>query len=390
MTADDAQARPRSGFLSRGFRPFFFGSALLAALAVPLWALSFSGWLDFLQDALNREWHTHEMIFGYAGGVIGGFALTAVPNWTGRLPVAGPPLAGLFALWVAGRLALVATPLIGDIAAAVLDSLYFLAISGYLLREILAAGNLRNLPVAGLVSLLATANLFWHISHIMQLDIAFAERSGLAVVALLITLVGGRVTPSFTHNWLKKTGRKADMPGVTALDKVAMALSAAGLIAWTAAPETSVAGALMTIAGIAAAVRLSRWRGVQTLLEPLVLILHIGYLWLAASFVLLGAAALIPDIVDRQMAVHALTAGAIGTMTLAVMTRASLGHTGAPLAADKATSLIYILITAGALLRLSATGATDGYAALVVASGVLWSGAFLLFVVAYGPRLVRS
>ncbi len=389
MTQVDAQVRRPSGFLSRGFRPFFFGSAVLGALAVPLWALSFAGWLDFAQDALTREWHTHEMVFGYAGGVIGGFALTAVPNWTGRLPVAGAPLAGLFALWLAGRMALLLLPLIGEGATAILDSMYLLALAGYLLREIIAAGNMRNLPVAGLVLVLALANVFWHVSHIMTWEPAVAERGGLAVVALLITVVGGRVTPSFTHNWLKKAGRTADMPGVTLFDKITMALSAAGLAVWVAAPDGTPTGVLMTGAGIALVFRLSRWRGVQTFPEPLVLILHIGYLWLAVAFMLLGAAAALPDIVDRQTALHALTAGAIGTMTLAVMTRASLGHTGAPLVSDRATNAIYAFVTAGSLLRLLAGGASDWYAALVATSGVLWSGAFVIFVAAYGPRLVR-
>lgn len=389
MTGAEDHPR-RTGFLSRGFRPFFLGSAVLAALSVPLWALSFAGWFDVLQDVFTRSWHTHEMIFGYAGGVIGGFALTAVPNWTGRLPVAGNPLAGLFALWVVGRLALVAMPFIGGTATALLDCAYFVVLAGYLLREIIAAGNIRNLPIAGMVSALALANVFWHISQTASWDTAIAERSGLAVVALLITLVGGRVTPSFTHNWLKKTGGKAEMPGITLLDKAAMAVSALGLAVWVVFPETAAAGVLLVIAGIAIAARLSRWRGLQTFREQLVLILHVGYLWLAVSFALLGAAAIAPDTIDPQMALHALTAGAIGTMTLAVMTRASLGHTGAGLFADRATRAIYVLVTAGALLRLVASGAGEGYAALVAVSGVIWSGAFLLFAVAYGPRLMRS
>ncbi len=386
-----AGSRPGKGnaILSRGFRPFFLGAAILAALAVPLWAASFSGWLGVAQDALTVEWHTHEMIFGYAGSVIGGFALTAVPNWTGRLPVSGRPLAVLFGLWIAGRLALLAVPVIGELAVAIIDSLYLVTLAGYLLREIVAAGNLRNLPIAGLMSALALANVFWHVSRIAAWDVAVAERCGLAVVALLIALVGGRVTPSFTHNWLNKTGRKADMPGVTLVDKAALGLSAAGLAVWVAAPDMVLSGVLMAAAGTALFVRLSRWRGVQTLAEPLVLILHIGYLWLAVSFVLLGAATLAPDSIDQQMALHALTAGAVGTMTLAVMTRASLGHTGAALAADGATVTIYALVTAGALLRVSASGGFDSYAILVTTSGLLWSGAFVVFVLAYGPRLVR-
>lgn len=378
-----------AGFLSRGFRPFFLGSTVLAAVAIPLWVAAYSGWLAFAQGALTLEWHTHELIFGYTGGVVAGFALTAVPNWTGRLPVSGRPLAGLFALWIIGRLALLSAPWIGAGAAAVLDVAFPVALSGYLLREIIAAGNLRNLPIAGLVSALALANVFWHTARIVEWDVAIAERCGLAVVALLISIVGGRVTPSFTHNWLMKTGRAAAMPMMTRLDKLALAVTAAALAAWAAAPQATATGLLLLAAGAALAARLSRWRGWQTVSEPLVLILHIGYLWMAAALVLLGLSAVWPDHVDPQSALHALSAGAIGTMTLAVMTRAALGHTGSPLTAGGATIVIYILVTAGALLRLVSGMATESYVTLLIIAGAMWSGAFALFVVSYGPCLVR-
>ena len=377
------------GFLSRGFRPFFLGGAILAAVAVPLWVASFAGWLVFAQDALSLEWHTHEMIFGYTGAVLAGFALTAVPNWTGRLPVAGRRLAILLMLWVAGRAAVLATPAIGEIAAAIIDIVFPVMLALYLLRETLAARNLRNLPIAGLVSVFACANVFWHISRILVWDVGLAERCGLAVIALLIALVGGRITPSFTHNWLMKTGRKVNLPSVTWLDKTVLAIAASALVFWAVAPTAFATGMLGLLAGAGLGFRLSRWRGWLTVLEPLVLILHVGYLWLALSLALLGTAALAPDFINHQMALHALAAGAIGTMTLAVMTRASLGHTGSALSADGVTVIIYAFVTAGAVLRTVASGAIENYAGLLLAAGLLWSGAFALFVVSYGPRLVK-
>ena len=377
-----------SGFLSRGFKPFFLGSALFAALAIPLWSISLAGWFSVLDDAVTPDWHTHEMIFGYTGGVVAGFALTAVPNWTGRLPVSGVRLALLFGVWLLGRIAMLATPVIGSVGAAIAEAAFLPLLAGYLLREILAAGNLRNIPIAGLVAAIALANLFWHGSHFAGWDSSIAERCGLALFAMLITLVGGRITPSFTHNWLKKAGQEASVPGVTVLDKAALVITAAALAAWTAAPEQQITGVLLMISGAMLVLRMCRWRGLQTVSEPLVLILHIGYLWLAISFVLLGAAALMPDMIAQQMAVHALTAGAIGTMTLAVMTRASLGHTGASLRADRLTIAIFVLVTCGAVVRTLASSESEYYLSQVVAGGVLWCGAFALFAVSYGPRLM--
>lgn len=378
------------GFFSRGFKPFFLASAILAALAAPLWALSFTGRPAFPGEAVTLDWHAHELIFGYCGGVIAGFALTAVPNWTGRLPVSGRPLMGLFTLWLAGRLGLLAAPAIGALASAMLDIAFLAALAGYLINELIAGRNMRNLPVAGLVSMLALANLAWHACNIAEWDLGPAQRAGLAAVSALITLIGGRVTPSFTHNWLMRAGRKRDMPSTTPLDKIAIALTAAALVVWIAAPESVAAGALLLAAGLSLALRMSRWHGWRTGAEPLVTILHIGYLWLAVAFVLLGLAALTPDLVEPQMALHGLTAGAIGTMTLAIMTRASLGHTGADLTADKATVAIYLLATVGAALRTFAAAASDSYPLLIGTGATLWSGAFALFAVSYGPRLLRS
>ena len=379
-----------NAFWSRGFRPFFLGSAAFATLAMALWALTFAGWSFPFDGAITLQWHSHEMIFGYTGGVIAGFALTAVPNWTRRLPVAGMPLAMLFGLWVLGRGAMLAAPAIGAGTAAVLEGAFLPVLAAYLLREILAAGNLRNLPIAGMVTAIALSNIYWHLSDLSGWDVSLAQRCGLALVSMLIALVGGRITPSFTHNWLNRIGRSARMPAVTLIDKAALGVCAVALASWVVAPESRFAGAVLMLAGVALAVRMSRWRGWQTVSEPLVLVLHVGYLWLAVSFGLLGAAAFVPGTVDPLKAMHALTAGAIGTVTLAVMTRASLGHTGAELRADIATVLIYLLVTAGAIARLLASPDSQSYLTQIAAGGLLWGGAFAVFVVSYGPRLFTS
>lgn len=384
----DTSIRP-TGFFSRGFRPFFLGAAALAGLAVPVWALAFSGFAGMPGGFASVAWHSHEMIFGYTGAVVAGFSLTAVPNWTGRLPIAGRALAGLFALWLLGRLAMALSPVLGPVVAGVLDGPFLVVLAGCLLREIVAGGNMRNLPIAGLVGVLALANVFWHVSLAADWETEPAQRAALAVVTVLIALVGGRVTPSFTHNWLMKIGRDAAMPGIGWIDKAALAATVAAMAAWTVAPDANWTGALLLAASAGLGLRLSRWRGWQTVSEPLVFILHVGYLWLVLAFAMLGVAAVGVEMISAATALHGLSAGAIGTMTLGVMTRASLGHTGMPLTANRTTIMIYALVTIGAVVRVLAGIYDQHYGAGVIVGGALWSGAFVLFVLTYGPRLIR-
>ena len=371
---------------SIGLRPFFLFSALWSAIAAPLWIYAFLG-----GGPVGLGWHVHEMLFGYAGGIIVGFLLTAVPNWTGRLPVVGLPLALLFSLWLAGRAAMLAVALNAEVAAttwpAIIDGLFLVAVAGVIWREVLAGRNWRNLPVAMMVTVLALANIGFHLEAGAGGVGNLSTRLGLSVVSLLIALIGGRVTPSFTRNWQLKRG--GPLPAVAGrYDTITLIVTAAGLLAWSAQPAHPTSGALLLAAGILNLIRLIRWRGEATLAEPLVLILHIGYLWLAAGLVLLGLAVLAPAHVLPSVGVHALTAGAIGVMTLAIMTRSSRGHTGRPLTAGKAEILIYGLINAAALTRVVGGLMPDAYNPLLIASVGLWSAAFLAFVISYAPILL--
>jgi uncharacterized protein involved in response to NO len=251
--------------LSAGFRPFFLAAAGWAALAVPLWLALFGGEAAIPSALPPAVWHAHEMVFGYSAAVVAGFLLTAIPNWTGRMP--------------------------------------------------LQLGN----------------------------------RLGVATLLMLISFVGGRIVPSFTRNWLAKQRPEVSPPApFDIFDRIMLATTAPALALWVAAPEAAAAHWLELAAGLALAMRLARWRGQATLREPLLLVLHVGYGWLALGFLLLALDALIP-LLPETTALHALTAGAIGTMTLAVMTRASLGHTGRSLIAGPGTTAIYVLITVAAL-----------------------------------------
>lgn len=373
---------------SFGFRPFFLFSAAWAAAAVPVWVVSMSLGDGTIGGMDGRLWHIHEMLFGYLAGVIAGFLLTAVPNWTGRLPVTGLKLAGLFALWAAGRAAGF-LPASMAVPAAVIDSAFLVVFAALIWREVLAAKNRRNLPVCLLVSVLAAANIAFHLRDQIPLFGPGAERAAVAVVTGLIALIGGRVTPSFTRNWTQAQGISAGPTDFNRFDVGVLAVTAVALVAWAATPDAPFAGGALVAAGFANLARLARWRGWLARREALVWILHAGYAWVGVGLILIGLAALIPDAVPFTAGVHALTTGAMGVETLAIMTRATRGHTGRPRVADRSTTAIYLLILAAAVVRVSAPFLAEWTVALLAVSATLWALAFGSFVIAYGPMLWR-
>jgi uncharacterized protein involved in response to NO len=370
--------------LQYGFRPFFFFAALYAGLAIPAWLWMYLSGHDLVGPFPGLHWHAHEMLFGYLAAVMAGFVLTAIPNWTGRLPLSGLPLAGLVSLWLAGR---VASATINDPVAAFAIDISFPVVLGFAVwREVVAGRNWKNAPVALMITLFGLANALDHAANLDLVSHGEGVRLALGVIATLLSLIGGRIVPSFTRNWLVKNGETQLPAGFGVLDKVTLAFTAIGAASWVVFPDALPTGAMLALAGLLAVARLLRWRGHRTASEAIVLILHIGYAWLGVSLVLLGASILV-DAVPESAALHALTAGAIGTMTLAVMTRASLGHTGREIVADRAVKAIYAAVTLGAFLRVAAILAGDLYPHLLVCGGALWSAAFLLFAGRYAPIL---
>jgi uncharacterized protein involved in response to NO len=217
----------------------------------------------------------------------------------------------------------------------------------------------------------------------------YGVRLALGTAATLIALVGGRITPSFTRNWMVR-GQMQPLPApMGRVDMVALATTAAAFLSWIIRPEAFLSGALLLAGSALLFIRLTRWRGLRTLRSPIVFILHAGYLWLSVASALLGLSALLADAALVSAGTHALTAGAVGTMTLAVMTRASLGHTGRTIETDSATAVIYALVTIGAVLRVAAPFLVS-YDVILIAAGSTWSAAFILFVVRYGPMLLRA
>ena len=377
-------------FLSYGFRPFFLGAALFASLAVLTWVALFAGQIqaEFLYP--SREWHVHEMLFGYLPALIAGFLLTAMPNWTDRMPLRGIPLLAMFLLWLTGRF-LATVPLAGAFAAAIVDGSFLVILATYVWREIVAAKAWDRAPIGILVSLYAVTNILFHLSALRGAPTDFPERLALSVMTMMLTVIGGRLTPTFTHEFSVERNMTRPPAVFSPMDGVAMGVVLVGVITWILQPESSWTGIMLVVAGVASVARLLRWKGWLTWPEPLVLILHVGYLWVGLYLLALGTAILGIGF-STGNAIHLLTAGAMGTMTLAVMTRASLGHTGRPRHADRLTVVMYVLINVGAVLRVFAPNPDVPSMfthAMLGLSAFSWSGAYLLFALVYGPFLVR-
>jgi len=375
-------------FFRGGFRPFFFGGAAWALIALTLWICSLTGDISLPTAFDALAWHRHEMLFGFVGAVIGGFLLTAVPNWTGRLPIAGWPLGGLFALWVAARLALLFSSVTGLWPPFILDVGFFFVLGLLAAREVLEANN-RNVPVVGMILLYGLADAIDYLatSGVIPLpDLGW--QLAISLVVVLISLIGGRIIPSFTRNWMAKQGMKTGLPTQPGkFDLFVIGATAVALLAWLSGPAEAPIGIVLITAAVLQAARWARWSGYRTLADPLVLVLHVGYFWVPTGLGLLGFSLM--GLVPRSAAIHALTAGAMATMILAVMTRASLGHTARELKANAATVVAYLLVTAGALLRVTASLGLIDFNGGIEIAGLAWGAAFLLFLIAYAPVLWR-
>jgi uncharacterized protein involved in response to NO len=375
-------------FLTQGFRPFFLAAGLWAAAALALWIVMFATGAALPSQFDPLSWHIHEMLFGFVMAAIGGFLLTAIPNWTKRVPVRDFPLAVLAGLWLLGRIACLISALVPAGLAVAADLAFPAALAAVVAREIVAGRNWRNLPMVAPVTVLGIANLLMHLeADGVAVPSGLGWRLGLAAVIVLISVMAGRIVRSFTRNWLaKRPGTR--LPAVPGrIDEAALGILHAGLFGWAFFPAFRAVGLLLLLGAVLNLWRLLRWHGGATLAEPLLFILHVGYAWLALGSALLGLTTLGFD-VPQNAAIHALTAGAIGTMTLAVMTRVTRGHTGRVLSADHATVAIYLLVNVAAIIRVVAAASEAWTMPLLVASAILWISAFALFVLVYAPMLL--
>lgn len=388
------QAAPTGQFalFSYGFRPFFLLAATDAAANMGLWLMAYFRPELWPAEAVPAMyWHAHEMLFGFIAAAIGGFLLTAVPGWTGRSSYAGTPLISLATLWLAGRIAMLPIGLLPVTIASAIDLSFFPALVVVLAPPLIRAGKFRNLPFIALLTALFLANLCFHLGVHSVLEAG--EHIGMAlaldIVTILIVVVGGRIIPAFTKSGLARHGITLEMASDRWIEVAAIVSIVCVLIADMMAPLSALNGAVALAAAIAQAFRLTQWQGHRTARDPLIWVLHIGYAWLAVGLLLKGIW-LLTAAAFAEKWVHALTIGAFATMIMAVMTRASLGHTGRALIAPRSIAACYGLITAAAVFRVFGSKLIPSrYNEIIAASGLLWIGAFSIFLWVYTPILVH-
>ena len=366
---------------SYAFRPFFLLNGWFAVAVMALWiaALKGAGPAILPRDVL--VWHGHEMVFGFAMAAVAGFALTAVATWTGRKPVAGAMLGLLVMAWVAGRGVMLFAGVLPDAIIVLGDMAFPVLLCVLIGREVIAAGNRRNLPIVAIIALLATLNLFYHLGP-SRVPLYLAVH----VILLLITVVAGRIVPNFTANWLRAQGHTR-LPGAgTPLDLPTVVATMAYGIAFAVAPHSNVAGVLALAAALAHGLRLARWRGLATTREPLLFVLHVAYLWLPIGYTL-SAVAVFTRALPMTAALHALTMGVIGSMILAVTTRVALAHTGRKLHAARLTVFAYGVLTVAIIVRIAGAFPGEAYLTLIDLAATGWILAFAIFSWVYWPVL---
>ncbi len=371
--------------LSYGFRPFFLLAALFAASAMTLWIVAITAGLPIGESYGALNWHAHEMLFGYASAALAGFMLTAIPNWTGRLPVSGAPLLALVTLWVLGRIAMAVPDMFGLYGSVALDAAFLPALALIAGREIVAGKNWKNLKILAALTALSIANIAFHLAVLVTGDASVAIRLAVSIYIMLIAVVGGRIIPSFTRNWLVKAGSGRLPAPFDRVDIASLAVLLGGLTCWVIASEGWPTAVGAILAACAQAYRLSRWQGYRTIGEPILLVLHVAYSFIPIGLLGVGAAAL--GWLPLPSALHLLTVGVIGNMTFAVMTRASLGHTGRVVSASPLTSIAYLGLFLAAVLRPLAELVPQCYHLLLAISAGGWIFAFAAFALVYGPML---
>lgn len=376
--ASSARAPGAGGFalFALGFRPFYLLAGAYAAAAVPLWVLQYAGVLP----GGNPLWHAHEMLFGYAFAVIAGFLFTAVRNWSGRPTPAGAALAAVAALWLTAR----ALAPVSLAAAGWAGMAFAVAVAWGIGRPLAASGNRRNYFFVALVLALGLANLAF------QAWPRAALALGLDLLLFIMAVMAGRVVPAFTNNALAGAGARR----VAAIERAALGsiLALIALDALGIAAAATVPGAITAVVALAAAAahaaRVALWAPLATRGRPILWILHLSYAWVVVHLALRGLADL--DLAPAVLATHALTVGALGGLTLGMMTRTARGHTARPLAAGPMEVAAYCLVQAAAAVRVFLPLVVPAWhVGSVVLSATLWSAAFILFTIAFFPVLTR-
>jgi uncharacterized protein involved in response to NO len=377
-----------SNLFAYGFRSHFFLAGVAAVVLIPLWAVGFvagtsvgSGWPPTL-------WHGHEMLFGFIASAIAGFMLTAVPGWTGQKGFAGRPLIALALVWLAARILIATSALWPPLLPTIVD-LGFLPLLAVLVMIPLIRSRNRNTPLLAVLGAFWLTNVVFHLG-LLHHDAPLARSAliiGIDITLLLVTVIGGRLVPAFTITALRKPGVGGVLKSRTALTALSIAAMVGVIVGDMAWPDGRFAGGIAGVAAVLQMIRLLQWRTLRTLRQPIVWILHLAYLWLPIGLGL-KAAALLGGYGVAAFWLHALTIGALTTMITAVMTRASLGHTGRPLTVHPLITLAYGFLTAAAVMRvfgLSLFGLS--YPMVITVAAIFWTASFALFIGVYSPIL---
>lgn len=376
--------------LAYPFRPFFLLTSLYGALLIFAWAAFLFAGLKLPLSVNPMQWHGHEMLFGMVPAAIVGFLLTAMCNWTGAPPLRSYGLLSLIVLWVAGRLAMWSSAYLPLAVVALIDLAFLPVVAAYVAAVLLKHGNRRNLILVGMLSALALANLMMHLGFlgVWPKGSALGELIALDLIAAIMIVIGGRITPAFTANWLRLQQRDPTVVQRSErLDRWAM-ISALLMV-----PADLVLGApwLGAVVALAAALingwRLLRWRGWHAADEPLLWVLHLGIAWVVVALLL---KALTPWLgLASSIWMHTLGVGAMGTLILGVMTRVAAGHTGRVIQLPSGGVLIYYAISIAAIVRLAAAFGFTDYRLSIILAAAAWVFAFVLFLWFYWPILSR-
>jgi uncharacterized protein involved in response to NO len=377
--------------LAGSYRIFFLSAALWAVTALVLWIYYLSGGgVDFDGQVPMLSWHAHELIYGYGGAVVVGFAFTAIPNWTGRTPVRGAELLVLFALWLLARIQAVQLLFGADTEfwRSIAEGAFYAVFVLLAAREIIMGKNWRNMKIIVFFAALFLAAVAANLARLGNIELAIPGwQAGLFVLLILIMVIGGRIIPAFTRNWMKGQGIDAEPVMFGKFDALAILAAVAALITYAAGVTVALLAGLLGAVALLHFIRLWRWKGWLCTSSPIVFVLHVSYLWVPLGFLLLALAAF--GDVSEMAALHAWAVGGIGSTTLAVMTRASLGHSGQPLADSAALNFIYLSINLAAFSRILAILWDTQHFAIINFSGLLWCTAFLIFAARFGPLFMR-
>jgi len=371
-----------------GFRPFFLLAGVYAVIVMVIWLLALLVGIRPPVGLPTYLWHGHEMLFGFISAAIAGFLLTAVPSWTGQRGFSGLPLIILAGVWLAGRLITIFQAWFPPVLTIAVDLAFFPTL-GLMLAPSLLRGKSRNLVFLLFLFLLFVSNLIFHLATARG-DFALASSGlllGINTVLLIITIIGGRIVPAFTLSAVRRRDETFAIKPLPALDRAALYSIVLVLIADLAWPYTAAAGWLAIVATLLHAGRFARWKTWRGRQEAIVWILHAGYAWLIIGLAL-KSLFILTGMPFSAAWLHALTTGLFATMILAIMTRVSLGHTGRSLIAPPLIVVSYLLITLAAVVRVAGPVFPGNYLYSIAASGVLWLGAFMLFLIVYTPILI--